>query len=123
MEKIIVLIGAVLLIAFILWWFFGKRDTKETRAGVSNNRQSVEVTVSGGYSPGTVVLQQNTPAQLVFHRKDPSSCFNEVVFPDFGIHETLPVNKKYPVNIDTSKAGEYQYSCGMNMFHGKVIIK
>ncbi|EAC7125553.1 cupredoxin domain-containing protein, partial [Listeria monocytogenes] len=25
--------------------------------------------------------------------------------------------------IDTSKSGEFIYSCGMNMFHGKIIIK
>ena len=52
-----------------------------------------------------------------------SGCFNEVVFPDFGIHETLPVDEPYPIEIDTSKPGEYQYACGMNMFHGKVVIK
>ncbi|MBC6925276.1 cupredoxin domain-containing protein, partial [Ligilactobacillus salivarius] len=25
--------------------------------------------------------------------------------------------------INTDKAGEYGFACGMNMFHGKVIIK
>lgn len=124
MDKIVVIIGALLLIGFILWWFFGKRNVKETEATMSaSNKQEVEVIVNGGYTPQTVVLQKGVPAQIVFDRKDPSGCFNEVTFPDFGIHETLPVGEKFAIAIDTSKAGEYDYACGMNMFHGKVIIK
>jgi len=124
MDKLIVIIGAILLIGFIIWWFFGKRKISEAEANMTeNNKQEVEVVVSGGYTPSTVVLQQGIPASIVFNRKDPSGCFEQVVFPDFGISEHLPVNEEYSVDIDTSKPGEYQYACGMNMFHGKVIIK
>lgn len=123
MEKLLVLIGAVILIGFIFWWFFGKHKTNEGESIVSNNKQEVEVIVNGSYTPNTVVLKQGIPASIIFNRKDPSGCFNEVMFPDFGIHETLPVEKKYNISIDTSKPGEYRYACGMNMFHGKVIIK
>lgn len=124
MENIITLIGAVLLIGFIIWWFFGKHKQTESEATMSdNNKQEVEVTVNGGYTPNTVVLKQGVPASVVFDRKDPSGCFSHVVFPDFGINEELPVGEKFAIGIDTSKAGEYQYACGMNMFHGKVVIK
>ncbi len=123
MDKIIIVIGAAAIVCFILWWFFGKRKTSETEARMSEANQEVTVTVSGGYTPNTVVLKQGVPAKIVFDRKDPSGCFNEVVFPDFGVHETLPVGEQYPIEIDTSKPGEYQYACGMNMFHGKVVIK
>ena len=124
MEKLLVIVGAVLLIGAIVWWFFGKRNTTETEANMSDNsNQEVTVTVNGGYTPNTVVLKQGVPATIVFDRKDPSGCFNEVMFPDFGVHETLPVGQQHPIEIDTSKAGEYQYACGMNMFHGKVVIK
>lgn len=123
MDKVIVTVGAALLIGFLVWWFFGKRNTSETEAVMSDNKQEVEVIVNGGYVPHTVVLKQGVPANIVFNRKDLSSCFEQVVFPDFGISEHLPVNKGFPVEIDTSKPGEYQYACGMNMFFGKIIIK
>lgn len=124
MEKLFMLIGAALLIGFIVWWFFGKRGNSETEAIMSgSNKQEVEVVVNGGYTPNTVVLRQGVPASIVFDRKDPSGCFSHVMFPDFGINEELPVNEKLAVDIDTSKPGEYQYACGMNMFHGKVVIK
>ncbi|EDO0817667.1 cupredoxin domain-containing protein, partial [Listeria monocytogenes] len=32
-------------------------------------------------------------------------------------------NQDVSILIDTSKSGEFIYSCGMNMFHGKIIIK
>lgn len=124
MEKFLVLIGATLLIGFIAWWFSGKHRNNKTEATVlRSNKQEVVVVVNGGYTPNTVVLKQGVPASIVFDRKDPSGCFSHVMFPDFGINEELPVNEKFAVDIDTSKPGEYQYACGMNMFHGKVIIK
>lgn len=123
MDKFIVTVGAALLITFIVWWFFGKRQHNEVAAGASQSGQSVTVTVNGGYAPDTVVLQQGVPAQIIFERKDPSGCFSHVVFPDFGINEALPVGEKHPIDIDTSQPGEYTYACGMNMFHGKVVIK
>lgn len=123
MEDILVIIGGALLAWLIIWWFFGKHKTSEAKANITDNHQSVEVIINGGYAPNVVTLQQGIPAHIIFNRKDPSGCFNEVVFPDFGVHETLPVGEKYPISIDTSKPGEYTYACGMNMFHGKVIIK
>ena len=123
MEKLLVTIGGVLLIGFIVWWFFGKRSTSAAEAAMTDKAQEVEVIVDGGYTPNTVVLRQGVPATIVFIRKDPSGCFSHVVFPDFGVNEVLPVGEKHPIAIDTTTPGEYQYACGMNMFHGKVVIR
>ena len=123
MEKIGIVIGGALLVGFILWWFFGKHTTSEAEAKVVDDGQAVTVAVDGGYTPNTVVLKKGVPAQIIFDRKDPSSCLSHVVFPDFGIDEALPLGEQYPIKIDTSKPGEYHYACGMNMFHGKVVVK
>lgn len=125
MIKILVLLIAVLLIAAIIWWFFGRHQEKAVAADVSadSQDQKVKVEVNGGYSPSTIVLKKGVPAELDFYRKDPSSCLERVVFPDMGINEKLPQNQLHQVKVDTSKAGEYEFACGMNMFHGKVIVK
>ncbi|MGX6427551.1 cupredoxin domain-containing protein [Levilactobacillus yonginensis] len=123
MTKLLVLIVAIILIGFIAWWFFGKHTTAAVDAAVTGSSQDVDVQVSGGYSPSTVILKRGIPATLTFNRKDPSSCLEQVVFPDLGINEFLPQNQAHAIPIDTSKPGEYDYACGMNMFHGKVIIK
>ncbi len=123
MGDALVVIVSLSLIGLIVWWFFGKRPDSQAEATATNNGQSVEVVVDGGYTPNTVVLKQGVPAQIIFNRQDPSNCFNEVMFPDFGVHHELPVNHRFAIDIDTTKTGEYSYACGMNMFHGKVVIK
>ena len=122
-TKIIVLVIGITLIGFISWWFFGKHEKEAVTADVADNVQEVTVKVGGGYSPETVVLKKGVPAVINFYRKDPSSCLEQVVFSDFGISKMLPENENTKIEINTDKAGEYGFACGMNMFHGKVIIK
>ncbi|GBG94723.1 copper-binding protein [Ligilactobacillus salitolerans] len=123
MVKIIVLLVGLALIGFIIWWFFAKHETEQGTAEVQADQQSIDVEVKGGYSPETVVLKKGVPAKINFTRRDPSSCLDRVVFPDFGINQELPKDETKTVKIDTSKAGEFQWACGMDMFHGKLIIK
>lgn len=123
MTKVIVLIVGLAIIGFILWWFFGNHQVAQTTADVKDNNQSVDVEVNGGYSPEVITLKKGVPATINFTRKDASSCLDRVVFSDFGINQELPQNKQRTVEIDTSKSGEFNWACGMDMFHGKVIIK
>lgn len=121
--KIIVLVLGLMMIAFIGWWFFGKHDVAKVDAKVNDDCQIVDVEVKGGYSPEVVVLKKGIPATLNFTRKDSSSCLDRVVFSDFGINQALPQNQQQAINVDTSNAGEFQWACGMDMFHGKLVIK
>lgn len=121
--KIIVLLIGILLIAFISYWFFGKHHTPTATATIKADKQVVNVLVKGGYSPEQIELKQGVPATLNFKRTDTSTCLERVVFPDFGINQALPQNQTVTITIDTSKAGTYEWACGMNMFHGKVIVK
>ncbi|MCP0885757.1 cupredoxin domain-containing protein [Ligilactobacillus sp. WILCCON 0076] len=123
MIKIIVLIVAILLIAFIIWWFFGKHAENAGTATIVDNKQHANIIVNGGYNPTVLTLKAGIPTTITFNRKDPSTCLEKVVFPDFGINQELPQNKDVTFTIDTSKTGEFNYACGMNMFHGKLIIK
>jgi len=123
MTRILVLIIGLAIIGFIVWWFFGNHQVASTTAAVADNNQNVDIEVKGGYSPEVVTLKKGVPATINFTRKDASSCLDRVVFSDFGINQELPQNEQQTINIDTSKAGEFQWACGMDMFHGKLIIK
>lgn len=121
--RILVLIIGIIIIGLIVWWFFGKHEAESAAATMAGATQTVDVTVKGGYLPEVVELKQGVPATLNFTRTDPSTCLDHVVFPDFGINRELPKGETESITIDTSKPGEYGWACGMDMFHGKLIIK
>lgn len=120
---VITVITAAVLIGFILWWFFGKKDDTAVKAEQKDGKQVVEVVVDGGYTPSVVELKSGVPAEIIFNRKDASSCFDEVVLPDFGEQAQLKVGRPHSFKINPNKPGEYTYSCGMRMFFGKVVVK
>lgn len=117
LDKIIVSAAGIAAVGFV-YWFFLKRKGREVVVS-----DLVEITVDGGYSPEVISLQKGKPVKLVFFRKDPSSCLEEIVLGDFHIRKHLPLNQKTTIEITPQKTGEFGYSCGMGMFHGKIIVK
>lgn len=117
-DKLIIAIFSIGGIVFTYWFFLMK---KEEEAVVANNN-SVEIIVNGGYSPNVISIPKDKPTTLNFIRKDPSSCLEEVILSDFKVKKYLPLNKTVPIIITPQKAGKFDYACGMNMFHGKIIV-
>lgn len=116
MDKLIVTLLGACSIGFIYWFFFGKKEESE------QSKNAWNILVEGGYKPSTITIPRNTSATLTFIRKDPNSCLEEVVLPDFKIKKFLPLNKPVTVAIPPAKPGTYDIHCGMNMFHGKVVV-
>lgn len=82
----------------------------------------VDITVNGGYQPEVISIPKGKTTTINFLRKDTSGCLEEVVLSDFKIRKYLPLNQKVSVSITPQKTGVYSFSCGMNMFHGKVKV-
>ena len=111
------------LIGFIVWWFFGKHKEATGSGTIVNDEQTATIVVNGGYSPSTVVLKKGIPAQVNFDMRDSTACLSHVVFEQLGVNKDLTKQKITTVNIPTDKTGTYNFACGMDMFHGKVIVK
>ena len=116
-DKIIVTIIGVLGIVFTYWFFLVK---KEKAVAASS---SIDIIVEGGYSPNAVSIPKGKTTKLNFIRKDSNSCLEEIVLGDFKIRKYLPLNQKVTIEVTPQKTGKFKYSCGMNMFHGKIIVK
>lgn len=118
-NKVAVTLGGLGLIGLELWWFlFSKPKFRKamTQAGI----QEVTVTVDGGYEPSQIVVQAGQPVRLNFDRKDPNSCLEEVRFPDFRIAKKLPLHQITAIEFTPDAPGNYEFTCGMNMFRGVV---
>lgn len=122
-SAILTIIIGVILIGFILWWFFGEHQEAVGRANTEQGTQKADIVVKGGYSPSTIVLKQGVPAKVNFDMKDSTACLSHVVFEQLGVDKDLTKQKITTVNIPTDKKGTYNFACGMDMFHGKVVVK
>lgn len=123
MVNILAIIVGVVLIGLIIWWFFGRHQESAGHAQQANNEQTATVVVKGGYSPSTVVLKKGVPAKVNFDMQDHTACLSHVVFSSLGVNKDLTKQKITTVDIPTDKAGEIDFACGMDMFHGKVVVK
>ncbi len=121
--QILVFLLSLVTIGMIIWWFLGNRQTEAVSAEVVGNLQKVQIIVEGGYKPEVIRLKAGVPAELTFLRKSASSCFDEVLLPDFGKQAALPVNEPYVITIKPDKIGTFTYSCGMHMFFGKIEVR
>ncbi len=117
-----VLVGGVALIALVLWYFFGEREAVRAEAA-AGGVQAVKVTVKGGYAPDVIVVRQGRPVRLDFYRDETASCSDTVVFGDFGISRPLPAYQTTAVEFTPDTAGEFTFTCGMRMMHGKLVVE
>ncbi|ADQ60640.1 cupredoxin domain-containing protein [Lactobacillus delbrueckii subsp. lactis] len=119
----LVILAAAALIGLIIWWFFGNFQKSSQQADLANGRQEGQVVVKGGYEPEVLYLKQGVPAEVTFKMEDKTACLSHVVFPSLGVDKDLSKEKLAKVQIPTDKAGEIDYACGMDMFHGKIVVR
>ena len=117
-----VLVGGGVLIALVLWYFFGEREAVRAEP-VAGGVQEVKVTVKGGYSPDVIVVRQGRPVRLDFYRDETASCSDTVVFGDFGISRPLPAFQTTAVEFTPDRAGEFAFTCGMRMMRGRLVVE
>ena len=86
--------------------------------------QSVTVKITAkGFEPDQFKLRLGIPARITFLRQVEVTCATEVTVPDYGIKRELPFNVPVALELTPGKKGDIPFSCGMNMIHGKMIVR
>jgi plastocyanin domain-containing protein len=122
-TQIIVTLVGVGAIGWIVWYFWlwkGESVAAQTGAG---GIQIVDVTVKGGYQPASIVVEAGRPVRLNFTRRESTPCGEEVVLPEFGRRAHLPEDRTIPIEVTPERPGEYEFTCGMHMYKGKIIVR
>jgi plastocyanin domain-containing protein len=122
-ADIMVILGGLVLIAGIAWYFWGPRQGGVRAATTSSGYQEAMVLVKGGYTPDVIVVQHGKPVRLSFRREETSACSEMVVFNDFGKSAKLPEGETVPIEFLPEKPGEYEFTCQMGMFRGKLVVE
>jgi plastocyanin domain-containing protein len=120
--EVIVVVGGIAGVGFVLWYFFGPKERVAAAVGEAGV-QEVKVTVEGGYAPDVIVVKKDKPVRLDFYRNETASCSDRVIFGDFGIAKELPAYKTTTIEFTPDKAGEFTFTCGMNMMRGKLVVE
>ena len=123
-QIIVTAVGAVAIV-WVLWYFLFSRGTavRATAGAGGMGVQEVRVTVKGGYTPDTIVVQAGKPVRLQFYRDETADCSERVVFERFGIDQQLPAFQTTTVEFTPEQPGEYPFRCGMSMLKGLLVVE
>lgn len=122
-TQLVVNVAGLAAIAWVVWYFWMYRRESVAASVKEGGMQEVDVTVRGGYEPAQIVVQAGQPVRLNFTRREASTCGEEVVMPGFGKRAHLPENQTVSIEVTPEKPGEYEITCGMNMFKGKLVAQ
>lgn len=110
---------ALVLIGFIVWWFWLAKP-KHVQAG----QKTIDVIVDAGvYAPASIEVKRGQAVVLNFIRRDASPCAEKVVFADLGVSAELPLHESKKIELKLDDAGEFDFTCQMGMYRGKLIVK
>ena len=118
-----VVLGGVLTVAWINWYFFLAEKATATAVAGAGGVQEVTIGVRGGYDPADVRVRKGAPVRLIFDRQETSGCSEEVVLPEFGIKRFLPAHQKTVIEFTPERAGTYEFTCGMSMLRGRLTVE
>ena len=122
-DEIIVTIAGLLAMGGVAWFFWGPRGSGVKAAVTSSGRQEATIVVKGAYTPDVVIVQRGAPVRLSFLRQETAACSEEVLFPDFGRRAHLPEGELVTVDLDPETVGEYEFTCGMGMLRGRLVVE
>lgn len=99
-------------------------QTRKGRSKQSIKAQTAKVVVSAnGYQPGSFKLKKGVPARVTFLRQTDEGCGTEIALPAYNIRRALPLNKPVTVAFTPTKTGEFNFTCGMGMMRGKILVQ
>jgi len=118
-----VIAAAVAAIGWVNWYFFFAERSSADAVATASGVQEVGITVKGGYTPAVIHAKEGALLRLIFDRQETSSCSEEVVIGDFGVKRFLPAFQKTVVELTPNRAGRFDFTCGMGMLHGTLIVE
>lgn len=93
-------------------------------AQTSDGVQTVDLKISGGeYQPATISVREGIPVRLNVTRDEKPGCGEVLVIPAHNVNKPIPVNQVTTIEFTPAKAGELEFTCGMNMMKGKIVVQ
>ena len=92
------------------------------KAMVDGNTQTVEMNVGiEGYSPNILIVQKGLQTNWIINGQDISNCSYQLAIPDADYSLNLKEGKN-EIKFTPKDTGVINFTCGMNMLYGKIVI-
>jgi plastocyanin domain-containing protein len=83
----------------------------------------LEVSVtSAGFVPDKLQVKKGQKVKLLVTRKTDQTCGTEIVIPEAGVNQKLPLNQTVLVEFTPKKAGTLKYACAMGHVAGVLVV-
>lgn len=97
---------------------------KPVPAKVVKGIQKLSVTIdSGKYSPAVISVKKGMPVELTFVGGKSLGCGGTIVFKSLKQTKSITTGQSVVFKFTPKAAGSIDFTCGMSMYDGKVIIK
>jgi hypothetical protein len=99
----------------------GSSTPVRAAATLEGGVQRIAVATAGGsWDPNEIVLKAGAPAEITF--AEGQGCLAQVVFPTLGLKADLTSGGAV-VKVPALQPGDYEFSCGMSMVFGKLVVE
>ena len=79
-----------------------------------------------GFTPSRIELPAGAPGELrelTFTRTTDETCATEVVFPEIGLKQELPLKQPTTIKVPAGEKRTLTFTCGMGMYKSAVVIR
>lgn len=93
-------------------------------AATAEDVQTIDLKVSGGeYQPASFNVQAGKPVRLNVTRDEKPTCGDVLTIPSQNISKPIPVNQVTTIEFTPQQAGDLEFTCGMKMMKGKIVVQ
>lgn len=98
----------------------GTGESVEGETIIDGDVQRISVDASAGYAPNVILATAGVPLEITF--SEGYGCMAQVMSRDLGFFEDLTTGPR-TIALPALEAGEYGFSCGMEMVFGTIVVE
>lgn len=122
--SILFLAGIIILSGQVSGLFnVGKTVSKTIDRITPADQEATIIVSSKGYAPNDIQLKAGSSAKINFKTEANAGCLRQVVAKDLGINAILDEQSDNYISLNDLKPGTYEFTCGMGMYGGKIVVQ
>lgn len=99
-------------------------STAAPASTASDGVQSLDLKISGGeYQPASLKVRAGVPVRLNVTRDEKPTCGDVLSIPSQNVTKPIPVNQITTIEFTPQAAGDLEFTCGMNMMKGTIVVQ